>query len=168
MGQDVSLGTQRWAQMICALGANIATRGVKQKRQQCILPGGFMEPNISPESRKSERVKTVRHAFNTLNDALQDSSDDLEGILSKDYRHIKGTLKGLGPDISRALHEIRDASKETLVHAKDEVIHTGKDAARVINHTARRNPWKFAGIAAAVGSVVGFLAGRKSKNSDIE
>ena len=115
-----------------------------------------MENLKSAEPIKYEKAQSISHALAILNDAAQDSSDEIRKMVNKDFRRIKETFSNLTPEIKGALREVRNASSESLTHLKD--------ASHQIDHSAHENPWIFVGTAAAVAGVMGFVLGRKTSN----
>jgi len=92
---------------------------------------------------KAEKAKTLGHALNILNDAARESTKEIKGVLT----------------------EIRDTSKEALFNTQEKLVEEGRKTARFVNYSAHKNPWQYIGATAAVASVAGFLAGRKSKKN---
>ena len=96
----------------------------------------------------------------TVNNAQADLSklvSDLRGLLaSKDLDSI--------PEINalrQRLDEGVSHARESAVHAAQEAARQAKDAAYAADRYAHDEPWRVAGAALAVGTLIGFLLARR-------
>jgi len=116
---------------------------------------------LEPAKLEPKQMKSIRHAIEVLNDAARESSSEIKKMINQDYKQLKGTLVEAGPEVRDAFREMREASRESMVHAKDKVVETGKEAASQVNKTAHQHPWYFIGASATVAGILGFFLGRK-------
>ena len=67
-------------------------------------------------------------------------------------------------DFNTALKRIRNSSAETMNEMAAQAAEGARDAAQALDRSARRSPWKYAGVAAVAAGAIGFFAGRRSKD----
>ena len=104
-----------------------------------------MEHQKSNGRQKMEKPRTIARAMDVLNDKA-----------GQDYKQIKDTYRGF-----------RDASKVSLMRAKAKVVESSKHAAQTVDNAVHENAWTAIGTTAAIASIAGFVAGRKtSKRSE--
>lgn len=114
------------------------------------------------EEMEPKKVKSISHALEVLNDAAKDSSSEIKQMINTDYKRLKETLAEIKPEVKGAFREMREASKESVVQAKDKVVETTKEAAGKVDETAHKHPWYFVGGSAALAGILGFFLGKKS------
>lgn len=102
-------------------------------------------------SRK-ESLRSINEALEVLNDAAEESADEIRKMVSSDYRKLKNALNSIQPEVRTAISD-----------AKDHITTITKDTAQRVDDSAHENPWTFIGAAAAVGAFAGFLLGRQAK-----
>lgn len=115
------------------------------------------------QPRKNEQIKSIDHALETLNEAAQDSSDEIRSMMEKDYKKLKSLFSDTRPQIRSAINELSEASYESAQRAKDQVIEQSKDAAKSVDDSVHNSPWLYIGGAAAAGALAGYLVSRKKK-----
>lgn len=106
-------------------------------------------------------VKTVREALNILDEAANESSDEIKKMLTKDYRTFRQTLKDASPRVRGALN---DLTKEPLEIARIKAKHAyqvSKDTAKDIDHSVHKNAWSYLGGTAFTAGILGYFLGRK-------
>lgn len=119
-------------------------------------PARISQPN-------QEKVKSLNHALGVLNDAAEASGDEIRTMVNSDYRKLKRVLGDLKPEVRSAFGEMREAAAESLNNAGQRVVTTTKETAQKIDSSVHENPWVYLGGTAAAATLLGFLAGRRSK-----
>lgn len=61
--------------------------------------------------------------------------------------------------IANAIDSIKNYATDTY----EKVSETTAEKAKLVDDTVKENPWKSVGVAAATGTVVGMMLGKKSK-----
>ncbi|WP_025732726.1 DUF883 family protein [Carnimonas nigrificans] len=99
---------------------------------------------------------------------LRELSDTVEKFLKSSAEDSSEQLDELraeaGSRLENAKARLASYSEEfkTRVHDGKEYLHEhGRDAFECADHYVHENPWRSIGIAAAVGTVFGLLAGRR-------
>ncbi len=100
----------------------------------------------------------------SVSDAVSHVQTDLEKLVAD----LRGLLdsKSLDavPDIQmlrKRLDEGIDSARESTMRAAREAARQAKDAARAADQYAHDEPWRVAGVALAVGAVIGCLLSRR-------
>ena len=90
--------------------------------------------------------------------------DDLSRVVSDAEELVKATANQTGERISAVrarAEETLKGAKERLADAEESMLEQGRLAAREADVYVHENPWRAAGIAAAVGVLVGALISRR-------
>lgn len=122
-----------------------------------------MEPATNQPVFQKDKINSVNNALKVLNKAAEESADEIRGMVSKDYQHLKSVLADVKPEVRNAFQEMRSATTDSISKAREKVVATSRDTAHQVDESAHRNPWAFVGGAAAVSILVGFLFGRGLK-----
>ena len=99
-----------------------------------------------------------------MSQATQQLVDDLKVLAADAEELVKATAAQTGDRIAAARVGIQQsvaALKPRLVQAQTVIAENAKTAATSTDAAVRENPWAAIGIAAAVGIVIGFFAGRR-------
>ena len=99
-------------------------------------------------------VKSISHALKVLNEAAGNSTEALKDMMKKDYKKLQEVLSEVKPELKSAALEMRDTAVQST-----------KQSIKKVDDTAHESPWRFIGGAAIVSIVIGYLLGRKSKDS---
>jgi len=93
----------------------------------------------------------------TTQDELEKLVSDLRGLLaSKDLDGVP-EIKQLRERLDDGVQSVRDAT----VRAAQDAAQQARDAASAADRYAHDEPWRVAGAALAVGTLVGFLLARR-------
>ena len=90
--------------------------------------------------------------------------DDLSAVVSDAEELLKATASQTGERITEVRAKAQEslrAAKVRLADAQEALVEKAKAAARETDTYVHENPWKAAGIAAAVGVLVGALIARR-------
>ena len=122
-----------------------------------------MQTNKAPGTNR-ERLKSLNHALEVLNDAAEDSSVEIRKMVNTDYRKLKKVLAEVKPEVEEVLSEFKAIATDSLAQTKETLVATTKHIAKNVDESVHLSPWVYLGGAAATSIVIGFLLGRKSKN----
>jgi ElaB/YqjD/DUF883 family membrane-anchored ribosome-binding protein len=99
-----------------------------------------------------------------VNASNQKLMEDLSAVVSDAEELLKATASQTGERITAArarAEETLKSAKVRLADAQEAMLDKAKEAAREADEYVHDNPWKAAGIAAAVGVLVGALISRR-------
>ncbi|MBK8063424.1 MAG: DUF883 domain-containing protein [Betaproteobacteria bacterium] len=85
---------------------------------------------------------------------------DTEELLKATAADTSERMKALRPKLEESLR----AAKAQMLEAEQLAIEKAKAAAAATDRYAHENPWKTAGIAAAIGVLVGVVIGRGGRD----
>lgn len=114
-----------------------------------------MEKSRISESNP-EKFRSLSHALGVLNEAADDSAQEIRRMVNTDYYKLKSVLSEVKPSIKNAFGEIKEV-------ATDSVIQT-KEAAHKVDESVHQHPWMYLGGVALTSVLAGFLMGRKAKD----
>lgn len=100
----------------------------------------------------------------SVDSSKQKLMDDLSAVVSDAEELLKATASQTGERITAARARAEGtlkAAKVRLEEAQDAVLDKAKYAAKETDAYVHENPWKAAGIAAAVGVLIGALISRR-------
>jgi ElaB/YqjD/DUF883 family membrane-anchored ribosome-binding protein len=124
--------------------------------------GGKMEAQ-KVHKINEDKIISIRHALQALNEAGENSADEIRDMIKKDFHFLKKILGETKPELKKAFTEIKSATSESLGAAKDKVTTVTKDAATKVDESAHKHPWAYVGGTAVISTLLGYLVGRKSK-----
>lgn len=102
-------------------------------------------------------MPTSTKSTSTTQDELEKLVSDLRGLLaSKDLDGLPD-IKQLRQRLDDGVQSVRDAT----VRAAQDAARQARDAATAADRYAHDEPWRVAGAALAVGTLVGFLLARR-------
>ncbi|MBX7232113.1 MAG: hypothetical protein K1X29_08510 [Bdellovibrionales bacterium] len=111
---------------------------------------------------ESDKAKSLSHALSILNEAADDSAQEIRRMVNSDYEKLRDLFDGTKPKIKRAFGEIKGFADESIHLAKDKVVTTAKGAAENVDESVHQQPWMYLGCVAATSVLAGFLLGRNS------
>lgn len=102
-------------------------------------------------------MTTVSEAISSTQTELERLVGDLRGLLSNTELDGIPQIRQLRERLDDGLHTVRDSAVRTAQEAALQA----KEAARAADRYAHDEPWRVAGAALAVGTLVGFLLARR-------
>ena len=90
--------------------------------------------------------------------------DDLSAVVTDAEELLKATASQTGERITEVRAKAQEslrAAKVRLADAQEALVEKAKAAARETDNYVHENPWKAAGIAAAVGVLIGAIIARR-------
>ena len=113
---------------------------------------------------RSERVKSIGHALELLNEAADDSVDEIKQMVSKDLEQGKEMFQGVTSEVSSVLQEVWSTSIDGIAFAQEKVVDGTKRVAKKVDESVHHSPWAYLLGTATAATLVGFALGRKSKH----
>jgi ElaB/YqjD/DUF883 family membrane-anchored ribosome-binding protein len=89
---------------------------------------------------------------------------DVQGVISDAQELLKTVQEEGGAKLAEVRSKVRsqvDSARETLGDLQQTVQDGAKLAARNTDAYVRSNPWSAVGMGAALGAIIGYLAGRR-------
>ena len=96
-------------------------------------------------------------SINSTQAELEKLVADLRGLIASKDLDAVPEIKVLRQRIDDGMHSVREAT----VRAAHEAARQAKDAAQAADRYAPDEPWRLAGAALALGTLVGFVLGRR-------
>lgn len=96
--------------------------------------------------------------------STQKLMDDLSAVVADAEELLKATASQTGERITAVRAKAEESlkvAKGRIAEARDELLDQAKVAAKDADAYVHENPWKAAGIAAAVGVLIGALISRR-------
>ena len=112
------------------------------------------------EAATDSREK-ISEALKLLEEAAKDKKEELRGLVSDKYAHLKSALVSAEHSAAETLSAAQKRAVEALIHAKDVSAEKVKHAATVVDSHVHANPWPYIGGAAIVALLAGYIMGRK-------
>jgi len=85
--------------------------------------GGTLEATKFYQNKK-ERVKSIEHALRILNNAAEDSAQEIQSMVNKDYKRLKRLINDINPEVKSALQEVKEVATESISQEKEKAIET--------------------------------------------
>ena len=108
--------------------------------------------------QKTSRVKIVE-ALELLNEAAKDKKDELKGLFTDKYSHIKQMMVAGTEQGKRFLDTAEHLTQDTIIEGKEMIKRVVIEA----DKRAHKDPWPYITSAAALSLVFGYLMGSKNK-----
>ena len=105
----------------------------------------------------------ISDALKLLEEAASQKKDELKGLMTDKYMHLKNVIVEAEGSLARSLSDARKHAVEAALHAKEVSVEKAKEVARDVDKSVHENPWPYIAGTAAVGVLVGFLLGRNRK-----
>lgn len=102
-------------------------------------------------------TSSIADSIPTSQGELEKLVSDLRDLLSSKTLDNVPDIKILRQRLDDGMHSVRDAA----VDAAQEAARQAREAARAADRYAHDEPWRVAGAALAVGTIVGFLLARR-------
>ena len=101
----------------------------------------------------------ITEALELLNETAREKKDELKGLLTDKYSHIKQAMVAGTEQGMQALDRAKHLTQETIVEGEDKIKEVVSEADKRV-HT---DPWLYITGAAAFSLLLGYLMGSKHK-----
>jgi ElaB/YqjD/DUF883 family membrane-anchored ribosome-binding protein len=103
----------------------------------------------------------VADALKLLEEAAKDKKEELRGMISDKYEHLKSAVIGAEHSVADSLSAAQKRAVEAIVHAKDASTKKVKEVAGAVDENVHENPWPYIAGAGVVALLLGYILGRK-------
>lgn len=108
---------------------------------------------------RKQKIGNIRHALNILDEAAEESSQEIRKIIDKDYHDLVKTFsnpENPGEEI------VKNLSKNV-----NSAVDTSKKVLKELDMNVHRSPWGYLGGTALSSMALGFLIGKYSGKSGL-
>jgi len=103
---------------------------------------------MTTESQTRTSNAKISEALELLNEAAQEKKDELKGLMSNKYSHIREAMSaGIGQ------------AQEALIQGKEKALEIAGD----VDQRVHKDPWVYIAGTAAASLLLGYLMGSKRK-----
>ena len=102
-------------------------------------------------------MRFSKHSASSGLNGIEQLLGDLGNLLSSKELDAIPHIRDLRLRLSDGVGQVRD----TVTHAAEETANRTREAAKLGNEYAHDEPWRVAGVALAVGAVIGFCLAKR-------
>ncbi len=113
--------------------------------------------NTEMEPRTSN-VK-LREALELLNEAAKEKKDELKGLFTDKYSHIKQAMATGTEQGKQVFDKVKQLTQDAIVEGQEKIKNVVSEADKRVH----KDPWPYIAGAAAVSLLIGYLMGSKRK-----
>ena len=114
---------------------------------------------MTTENQSRASNAKISEALELLNEAAKEKKDELKGLLTNRYTHIREAMTAGVDHGKEVLKHTQDLAQEAIVQSKEKVM----EIAGEVDKRVHKDPWPYIAGAAAVSLLFGFLLGSKRK-----
>jgi len=114
---------------------------------------------MTPEDQVRTSNTKINEALELLNEAAREKKDELKGLMSNKYSHIREVMTAGVDHGKEVLKHAQDITKETIIQSKEKVIEIATD----IDKRVHKDPWVYIAGTAAASLLLGYFMGSKRK-----
>ncbi|MCE9614456.1 MAG: hypothetical protein K8T26_09280 [Lentisphaerae bacterium] len=107
--------------------------------------------------------ENLAEALKLLEEAATQKKDELKGLMSDKYTHLKNVIVETETGLVKSLTEARHHASEAATHAKEASVAKACEITRDVDKSVHQNPWAFIAGSAVVGLLLGAILGRNPK-----
>lgn len=104
-------------------------------------------------AKPQSQTTSISEAIEKLEAASKSKSEDLKGLLEKDYEELKNAIEDLKPHLDELRGRVEDRVKTEYTERKQQVESKVKD-----------NPWIALGLVGLIAFVIGMILGQSRKD----
>jgi ElaB/YqjD/DUF883 family membrane-anchored ribosome-binding protein len=114
---------------------------------------------LNPENQaKTSNVK-ITEALELLNEAAKEKRDELKGLLTDKYSHIKQALAAGAEHGKQMYDKAKHLTHDALIEGEEQI----KKVAIEVDKSVHKDPWPYIAGAAAFSLLVGYLLGSRRR-----
>lgn len=101
----------------------------------------------------------ITEALDLLNEAAREKKDELKGLFTDKYSHIKQTMVAQAQQGRRVFDKTKDLAQETFQGSEEKIKETLSD----VDKRVRKDPWAYIAGATAISVLLGYLMGTSKR-----
>ena len=101
----------------------------------------------------------IAEALELLNEAAKEKKDELKGLMSNRYSHIREAMTSGAEHGKEIFKHTQDLAQETIDQGKEKVMEIAGD----VDKRVHKDPWVYIAGTAAASLLLGYLMGSKRK-----
>jgi ElaB/YqjD/DUF883 family membrane-anchored ribosome-binding protein len=114
---------------------------------------------MTSENQARTSNAKISEALELLNEAAQEKRDELKGLLTDRYSHIRDAMTAGVEHGKEVLKHSQDMTQEAIGLGKEKV----KELAGDVDQRVHKDPWVYIAGAAAGSLLLGYLMGTKRR-----
>lgn len=114
---------------------------------------------LNTENQPKTSSGKLTEALELLNGAAQEKKDELKGLLTNRYSHIKQAMAAATEQSLEILSKAKGIAQEKILEGEEKIKEVMSEADRRV----RKDPWPYIAGAAAFSLLLGYLMGSKRK-----
>ena len=107
----------------------------------------------------ANKVTSIRKALDILNDAKEEKKDEIQKMISQEYKEIKSVVDEIKPKVQHKAAQLQDDMVQAVNHINKKVT----DLKNEVDQKTKENPWKAVGFASATAFIMGMLINKRGK-----
>ncbi len=102
----------------------------------------------------------ISEALKLLEEAARDKKDELRGLMSNKYAHLKDVVGETGHELRESLELVKKRATDALSKAAEVGGKKAKEIAGEVDEVVHENPWPVIGGVALAALLIGYILGR--------
>lgn len=111
------------------------------------------------ENQETSSDVKITEALELLNEAAREKKDEIRGLLTEKYGHIKEAIFASSREGRKVIERTRELAHEALDEGEEKI----REAVQEVDKRIRKNPWPYISGAAAFSLLIGYVMGVKHK-----
>ena len=105
----------------------------------------------------------ITEALKLLEEAASQKKDELKGVMTDKYTHLKQLIMEGEGSLIQSLVEAKKQAGDAVCHAREVGVDKAREMAHDVDARVHGNPWPYVAGSATVGLLLGLLLGRNNK-----
>jgi len=114
---------------------------------------------MTTETPSRTSTAKISEALDLLNEAAKEKKDELKGLMSNRYAHIREAMTSGVEHGKEILKHTQDMAQETMTQGKEKVMAMAGD----VDKRVHKDPWVYIAGTAVASLLLGYLMGSKRK-----
>ena len=114
---------------------------------------------LATENQPKASNTKITEALELLNEAAREKKDELKGLLTDKYSHIKQAMAAGTEQGKQILDKAKHLTQVAIVEGEEKV----KEVVSEADKRVRKDPWAYIAGAAVCSLLLGYLMGSKRK-----
>ena len=114
---------------------------------------------LGTENQPKTSNTKITEALELLNEAAKEKKDELQGLFTDQYSHIKQVMVAGADQGKQFVDKARHLAQDAIVEGEEKI----KEVASEADKRVHKDPWPYIAGAAVVSLLLGYLMGSKHK-----